>query len=177
MHSKRTTGKDHNANALAKLPFKTPQDVPYYNEPVLVADTDKNYCNNNSEMHALPKENGDRGTQAEAPKTDDLLHKNQPTYGHFIFGLLWQGITTIQRVLLHPFSQGFFHRVLLAISKKGHVIELMLKHWKILDSSSGSMRVGRINGIKHSIVLKENPKLSHQKPRPRNPVIREKVEK
>ena len=53
----------------------------------------------------------------------------------------------------------------------------MLKHWRILDSSSGSMRVGKIDGIKHNIVLKENPNLSYQKPRPLNPIIRQKVEK
>ena len=61
--------------------------------------------------------------------------------------------------------------------KRDQVMSLMLKHWRILDSSADAMRVGKINGIRHNIVLKENPNLSYQKPRPLNPIIREEVEK
>ena len=57
------------------------------------------------------------------------------------------------------------------------VVKLMLKHWRILDSTPASMRIGKISGIKHKILLKQDAVLSHEKPRPLNPIIREEVEK
>ena len=56
------------------------------------------------------------------------------------------------------------------------VVKLMLKHWRILDSTDGSMRIGRVSGIKHKILLKPDAILSHEKPRPLNPILRKEVE-
>ena len=56
------------------------------------------------------------------------------------------------------------------------VVNLMIKHWRILDSTASSMRIGKIKGIKHKILLKQDAVLSHEKPRPLNPIIREEVE-
>ena len=57
------------------------------------------------------------------------------------------------------------------------VVKLMMKHWRVLDSTPSSMRIGKISGIKHKILLKQDAVLSHEKPRPLNPIIREEVEK
>ena len=57
------------------------------------------------------------------------------------------------------------------------VVKLMMKHWRILDATASSMRIGKISGIKHKILLKPDAVLSHEKPRPLNPIIREEVEK
>ena len=57
------------------------------------------------------------------------------------------------------------------------VVKLMMKHWRILDSTPSSMRIGKISGIKHKILLKQDAVLYHEKPRPLNPIIREEVAK
>ena len=60
--------------------------------------------------------------------------------------------------------------------KIDEVTDLMLKHWRVLDSTKGKMRIGKITGVKHQIKLKPDAALSHDKPRPLNPIIKEKVE-
>merc|ERR1711873_360910 len=57
------------------------------------------------------------------------------------------------------------------------VVKLMMKHWRILDSTPSSMRIGKISGIKLKVLLKQDAGLSHEKPRPLNLIIREEVEK
>ena len=60
--------------------------------------------------------------------------------------------------------------------KINQVVNLMIKHWRVLDSTTGAMRIGKIKNIKHKILLREDAILSHEKPRPLNPIIREQVE-
>ena len=56
------------------------------------------------------------------------------------------------------------------------VLDLMINHWRILDSPNGAMRIGKIKNIKHNIRLKDDAILSHKKQRPLNPIIRKQVE-
>ena len=67
-------------------------------------------------------------------------------------------------------------KILDSKEKIDSVVKILLKHWKVLDSTEGGMRIGKIKNIKHKIMLKEGAQLSHQKPRPLNPIIRQQVE-
>ena len=68
------------------------------------------------------------------------------------------------------------NKLLYTPEKIQQVVKLMVKHWRVLDSTKNAMRIGKIQNIKHNILLKEGAVLSHQKPMPLNPIIRQQVE-
>ena len=51
------------------------------------------------------------------------------------------------------------------------VINLLKKHWAVLDSTGG-MRVGNITTVEHHIELKDANMTYQAKPRPMNPIIK-----
>lgn len=53
----------------------------------------------------------------------------------------------------------------------------MQKHWRIFETTDFAMRIAKISGIEHKILLKQDVFLFLQKPRQFNPIIREEVEK
>ena len=120
MHSNGAAGKDNSANAFAIMPCEIAQDVPHSVEPILDTNANKNHCNSNSELHALPKEGKLCSSQTETAEKSSLFHEMQSAIGHAVSRFLWTTITAIKWIPIHFIGQGLVHKILLVTPNKKH---------------------------------------------------------
>ena len=84
MLSNRAAVKDNSANAFSSIPCKIAQNVQHSVESILDTNANKNHCNSNSELHALPKEGELCSSQTETAEKSGLFHEMQWAIGHAV---------------------------------------------------------------------------------------------